>query len=221
MIAAAELDAAVFDDAGAPPLRTIGRREFFKAQHAMRDAMHGLVGDVGSQIVEQHHRGGELREVMLDRQNLPPIAQRALRQKPDLGETVEHHPAGPRPFYGFKDLLGGFAQFEIRRIQQALLLLGIEEAFRGQQFEDLDVLAQSPAMGGCAVAQLVFGFGQSDVETLLTGPRALQQKLQRYGGFAGPGRAFHQKQVSARKSARQDIVQSPNAGLRLAGHRFN
>jgi hypothetical protein len=50
---------------------------------------------------------------MLDRQNLPPIAQRILRQQPDLGQAVEHDPARPVPLDHFEDLLGGFAEFEI------------------------------------------------------------------------------------------------------------
>ena len=95
VIAAAEFHAAIFDDARAPPLRAVGRRQFLQPKHAMGDAVHGLVGDIGGEIVEQHHRGAEFREIMLDRQNLPPIAQRALRQQPDFGQAVEHHPARP------------------------------------------------------------------------------------------------------------------------------
>ena len=98
---------------------------------------------------------------MLDRQDLPPVAQRALRQQPDLGQAVEHHAARPRAFDRFENLLGGLAEFEIGRIQQALLLLGIEQAFRRQQFEHLDVVVQRPAMRGGAVAQFLLGFGQA------------------------------------------------------------
>ena len=76
-------------------------------------------------------------------------------------------------------------------------------------------------MRGRTVAQLALGFGQGNVETFLTGLRTFHQELQRNGGFACPGRALHQKHVSTRKPARQDVVQPPNPGFRLAGDRLN
>jgi hypothetical protein len=79
----------------------------------MRDAVHGLVREFGGQIVEQHHRGTEPCEIVLDGQNLPPIPQRALRQQPDLGEAVQHHPARLHALDGDENLLGGLAEFEI------------------------------------------------------------------------------------------------------------
>jgi hypothetical protein len=82
-----------------------------------------------------------------------------------------------------------------------LLLLGIQQVFRRQQFEYLDAVAQGPAMGGGAVAQFALGFRQGDVETLFARARAFEQKLQRYRGLAGPRRALKEKQVAAGKSA--------------------
>jgi hypothetical protein len=215
VIAAAKLHGAIFDDARAAPLRAIGRRQFLKPQHAMRNAVHGLVGLLGRQIVEQHHRGAEFCEIMLARENLPPVAQRALRQQPDFGKTVEHDPARPRAFYRFKNLLGGFAEFEVGRIKQALLLFGIQQAFRRQKFEHLDVVAQRPAVGGRAFAQFLLGFRKRDVEAFLAGLGALQQELQRNRRLAGSRRALDEEYVPAGKSAGQDIVQPPNPGFRL------
>ena len=111
----------------------------------MGNAVHGLVGDFGGQIVEQHHRGVEFREIVLDRENLPPIAQRTLRQQPDLGEAVEHDPARLHALDGGEDLLGRFAELEVGGIEQALLLLGIEQALRRQQLEDFDAVIQAPS----------------------------------------------------------------------------
>ena len=142
VIAATKFHAAIFDDASPAPFRAIGRCQFFQTQHAMGDAVHRLVGDFGRQIVEQHHGGVALREVVLDRQNLPPVTQRALRQQADLGQAVEHHPVRLRALHHFEDLLGGFAELEIGRIEQALLLFRIEQAFRRQQFEHFDAVIQ-------------------------------------------------------------------------------
>jgi hypothetical protein len=81
-----------------------------------------------------------------------------------------------------------------------LLLLGIQQAFRRQQLEYLDAVAQRPAMGGGAVAQFALGFRQRDVEAFFAGARAFEQELQRDGGLAGPRCPFYQEQVTAGKS---------------------
>ena len=45
MIAAAESDAAIFDHADPPALGAVGGRQLLQPDHAMGDAVHGLVGD--------------------------------------------------------------------------------------------------------------------------------------------------------------------------------
>ena len=201
MIAAAEFDAAIFHDADAAPLRTVGRRQLLQPDDRMRDAVHGLVGDIGGQIVEQHHGGVVSREVMLDRQDLPPVPQRVLRQQANLRKAVEHDAARLHPLDGLENLLGGLTELQVGRIQQALLLFGIQQAFRRQQLEDVDAVIQRPAVGGRAVAQFALGLGQRDIEALFSGARAFQQELQRDRGLAGPRRAFHQEKVTAGQPA--------------------
>ncbi len=92
-------------------------------------------------------RGAEICEIMLDRQDLAAIAQRALRQQPDFGKAVQHHPARLRAIDGREDLLGGLAQFEIGGIEQALLLLGVEQALRRQQLEHFDAARRASSRG--------------------------------------------------------------------------
>jgi hypothetical protein len=87
-------------------------------------------------------------------------------------------------------LLGGFAEFEIGRIKQALLLLRIEQAFGRQQLEHFKFVIQDPAVGGRAIAQLALGLGQGDVESFLPGLGAFEQKLQRDRGLAGAWRTL-------------------------------
>jgi hypothetical protein len=55
----------------------------------------------------------KLRKEVLERQNLPPVPQRALRQQPDLGQAVEHDAIGPRAFDGVENLPRDLAQFEV------------------------------------------------------------------------------------------------------------
>ncbi|MNI36541.1 hypothetical protein D3C73_905950 [compost metagenome] len=144
--AAAVLLTTVLDHTHPSPLGAIVRGQFFQANHPVRNAVHGFVQGLGCQIVQQQQRGVVTHEVMLDRQDLPAVAQRALRQQTNLGQAVEYHAGRLEALDRVENLLGGFAQFQVGGIQQALLGLGIEQAFRRRQFENMDVLIQVPAV---------------------------------------------------------------------------
>ena len=45
-----------------------------------------------------------------------------------------------------EDQLGRLAELQVGGIEQALLLLGVEQAFRRHQLEDLDRLVERPAV---------------------------------------------------------------------------
>jgi len=122
MIAAAKLGAAILDDADAAALRAIIRRELLKAQNRMRDAVDGLVGDIGREIIEKHHGRIEPGKKVLDGQNLPAVPQRALGEKPDFRKTVEHDAMRLDPIDRLENLLGRLAEFEIGGVEKALLL---------------------------------------------------------------------------------------------------
>jgi hypothetical protein len=47
--------------------------------------------------------------------------------------------------------------------------------------------------------------------------RTLEQELQRHGRFAGAGSAFHEKEMTARKPSRQNIVEAGDASFGFAG----
>ena len=90
--AAAKSLAAIFDDPKPPPFGAINGRQLLKPDHAMRNAVHGLVIGLGRHVVEHQHGRLAAREIMPQGQSLPPIAQRALGKQPDFGEAVEYHP---------------------------------------------------------------------------------------------------------------------------------
>src|SRR6185295_7783536 len=130
-------------------------------------------------------------------------------------------PVRLRAIDGRENLLGGLAQFEIGRVEQALLLLGIEQALRRQQLEHFDPLVELPAVGGRAHPQFALGFGQRDVEAFLAGVRSLHQELERDRGLPGPGRPLDQKHVLPCEPASQDIIQAPNTALCLTRNRLD
>ena len=60
----------------------------------MRDALQLQVVVRGRVVVEQQHGAVAAGEVFLEREDLPPVAQRIARQQAHLGERVEHDRLG-------------------------------------------------------------------------------------------------------------------------------
>ena len=94
VVAAAKTLAAALDDAQPPPFAAVDRRQLVEMDHAVRDAVNGAIGALGGEIVEHDDGRIMLREIMLQRENLPPVAQRALRQQTDFREAVDDDPLG-------------------------------------------------------------------------------------------------------------------------------
>jgi hypothetical protein len=87
-----------------------------------------------------------------------------LCEKPDFRQAVENDPQGPCTFHSLENQLGRFAELEIGRIEQALLLLPVQQAFRREELEYIDFGPESPTVRCRALAKLVLGFGEGDVE---------------------------------------------------------
>ena len=142
VIAAAKALAAAFHHAKPAPFAAIDRRQLIEVDHAVRNAVNGAVGALGGEIVEHDDSGIMLGEIMLQRQNLPPVAQRALRQQTDFRQAVDDDALRLDPLDAVEDALHGFAELEVGGIQQALMLIGVEHALRRHQLENLDVLGR-------------------------------------------------------------------------------
>ena len=69
----------------------------------------------------------------------------------------------------------------------------LQTGWRRDQLEDFNFRRNLPAVRGRALAQLLFGFRQRDVERAFAELGALDQELQRDGGLARPRRAFQKK----------------------------
>jgi hypothetical protein len=210
MVPAAEAPAAVLHDAHAPALGAVLGRQLLQPDDAVRHAVHRLVGGVGGQVVQQQDRDVLAGEVVLQRQDLPPVAERALRQQPDLRQAVDHHPLRLLGLHGLEDHPGRFAQLQVGRIEQALLLLLVQQALGRDQLEDVHPV-QRPAVRGGRGHQLLLRLRQRDVEGALAQGRARQQELQRGGGLARPGASLEQIDAVARQPAPEDGVQPGHA----------
>src|SRR4051812_2421923 len=82
--AAAIMLPAIFQDAQTAALRAVSGREFLQKDDAVSDAVDGLVVLVGCQIVQQQYGHVMARKVMLQRKDLPAIAQGALGKEADF-----------------------------------------------------------------------------------------------------------------------------------------
>ena len=192
VVAAAKRLAAALGDAQPPPLGAVDRRKLLELDDAVGDAVHRAVVGFAGQVVEHDHGRVMLGEIMFEREDLPPVAQRALRQQPDFRQAVDHHALRPNPLDRFEHARDRFAELEVRRIEQALVLLRIEHAVRRHQLEDFDRRVDLPAVRAGAVAQFVLGLGQRDIDPALAGLGAGEQELQGDGGLAGARAALEQ-----------------------------
>lgn len=84
VIATAKVDAAELRDPQSPPLRPVERSQLFHGHYAMSQALQMTVGVRSGEIIEQEHGTAPPRKVLLERQDLAAIAERALCEQSDL-----------------------------------------------------------------------------------------------------------------------------------------
>ena len=214
VVAAAERLAAILDDPQPPPLGAVVGRQLLQPDHAVRDAVHGLVGRLGGQVVEHQHGRVVPGEIVLQRQDLAAVAQRALRQQADLRQAVEHDPVrlhAARP--------PRRSAWSSRRARGRTNRAGSAAGPRRAGFPAAPARrSRSPSsVQPCearAGAQLVLGLGQGDVERRARRPpRRPSGTAARSSSCRCPGLPSSRKHRAAREPAAQDVVQPGDAGL--------
>ena len=125
----------------------------------------------------------------------------SLGEQPDFGEAVDDDARRFDPLERLENSARRLAEFEVGGIQQALLLVGVENAVRRSQFEDDDPLAEFPTMRCSPCLEFRLRLRKRDVEPDLTAVSALHQVAERDRGLAGPGASFQKKDVSFGKTA--------------------
>ena len=94
---------------------------------------------------------------MLDGEYLAPVTQRTLGQQANFGQAVDDQAARFFTGHGIEDLFGGFAQFQVGGIQQALMLLAGQLGLGRQQLAHGNSLTQRPVVRSRTLAQFLFG----------------------------------------------------------------
>jgi hypothetical protein len=164
---AAKLHAPHFDNAHAPPLGAVWPGNLLHPQHAVADAVKIEVVRFRGEVVEQQDGRILQQEEVLEGKDLPPVAQRALRQEADLGQAVEDDPRRLEPLDFGEHELHRLSEFEIRRMDEALLLFRIEAELGRNKLTDRDPF-EGPAMCRGNRLELAFALGKRDVEPALS-----------------------------------------------------
>ena len=112
VIAATELHAAEFHNPQPPPLRPIIGLQVVQPNDAVRDALHLEIVVGRRHVVEEDQRAVAGREKLLERKNLPAVAERGTGQESQFRQGVEHYPGGLQPFHIRQNQLGGGRQLD-------------------------------------------------------------------------------------------------------------
>jgi hypothetical protein len=178
----------------------------------MGDALDLQVVLRGHHVVEQQHRALPAGEELLERQELPPVAQRAGGQEAQLRQRIEHHPRRLDQVDIGQDLERGLAELDLRGMEHRVLLVRLQRVVRRQHLAHLDAM-QIPAVGARDALELGRRFGQRDVQHRLAPRGALAQELHRHRGLSRAGRALQQIQPVGREAAAQHVVEAGHAHL--------
>ena len=167
-------------------------------------------------VVAEQNRGAPLSEELLEREDLPPIAEWVFGQQPQLGKRIEHHQRGLQALRLRDDLFGGLGQLHLGRVIHRVTPVGLDAVLRGRDFEDLDGV-QRPAVGPGGRAELFLGLRQAHEQALLAASGAGEEELQRQRGLARTGISLDQEETILDEPAGQHVIQALDSGRDAAG----
>ena len=156
----------------------------------------------------QHRHVVEEKEA-LERQHLPAVAQRSLREQPDLRQAVEHDPVRLDALDLRERHPDRLAEFQVGRVDERLLLLRIEAQLGRDELVDVEAV-EGPAVALGHRQELALALGERDVEAPLAPAQAVEQELQAERGLPGAGPALHEMGAAGGIAAHQDVVETWN-----------
>jgi len=174
--AALELAPAQLEHPQSPSVAAKHQRLLLQPHDAVRKAVQAGLLDFLGHVVEEEGGAVEFGQEVLQGQDLAAVAQRALREQPDLGDAVEHHAMRLQPLDLLHHHVDRFAELEVGGVKHGLVALRVERQLRRHQLEDIDAV-QRPAMAGRAGDQLGARLRERDVEAALAAVAPIHQEL--------------------------------------------
>jgi hypothetical protein len=159
-----------------PPRRSVQRRVALQLHDAVRHALELHVVHVRGAVVEEEDGDVTPGEELLQRQDLLPIAQRALREETDLRQRVEDDAVGLEPLDLGEEAFDRLPQLHFGGVEDRGLVF-FETVLTDELFVDVDV-ADVPPVRARHGSQFVARFRQRDVHRRLAVPHAFEEKLQ-------------------------------------------
>ncbi len=209
MIAAAISDAAHLGHGEPASLAAELGLEVLQREHAVRQALQEHVRRSWRRVVEEHDGSIRLDEAVLQREDLPPVPDRALREQAQLRAGVHDEAPGLDPRDLGEDGIHPLSELHLGRVEQRVLVLFGEP----RRLEDGDP-AEIPAVRRRDGVNLFARLRERDVEPPLPLPGPLEQELEGERRLPCSRAALDEVHAPARKPSSQDLVESANARLR-------
>ena len=140
VIAGPEVAAPQLDHLQPPPHGSIVRRMVLQADHPVGQAVQADVPGLAGLVVEEQDGALLPAEVLLEGQDLPAVAERVLRQQPQLGKRVEDQPGRPGPFGFGEHGLHRLAELDLRGVEHGVPGVRPEALLGGDHLDDLDAV---------------------------------------------------------------------------------
>ncbi len=201
MEAGGEIDPAHLLHLDLPPRSAEFERPAFQRYDAMRYGMKMRVSlpMFGGEVIDENYSGVLAGKVLLQRQHLPPVAKRVLREETQLGKAVEHEALRPDLLNPLHDQVHGGAELNLPWVKDCLLASVPQHLLDRGEFEDVNAI-QRPSVGCDHSRQFLVRLRQCDVQRLFASPDPFQQELKAQGRLTRAGCSF-QKIDSCRSEA--------------------
>ena len=131
-------------------------RQALERDDAVADAVQLQIGRAAGEVVEQQHRAVLAGEVLLESEDLAPVAQRVLGEKPHLGQAIEDDALRLHRLHLVEDRLHGLAKLDLPGMEQRLLLVERQGPLGRGELEQVDAV-ERPVMARRDGAQLLLG----------------------------------------------------------------
>ena len=137
--------AAQLADLQPAPEDPIVRSPALQADDPVADTVQVHVEDLARLVVREDDGALTAREELLERENLPPVAERILSQQTHLRQRIKHHAYRLDPIDLGEHLLGRLGQLDFRGMEHGVAGVRPEALLAGRDLDNVNSL-QPPAV---------------------------------------------------------------------------